>query len=126
MLAAALLVIGVVIGRIWFGIILLPLIYGVPRTAWQIWRRRLRPTAIVLYIFPVVLWSTAFVVLALALTFFSRSVAMVLWQSSAFSGGQFIGVVLGFMQMASREGRRDLDVDFSHATSTFQRHRIES
>ena len=125
MLSVVLFVVGVIFGRVWFGFILLPLLYGVPKVAWQVWRRRLRPGAMIVYIFPVVLWSGIFTLVAVALAFVSRPTADFLRQSGAFAGGQFFGVAMGFLQMVSREGRQDLGGDFSEATAKFRRQGIE-
>jgi hypothetical protein len=125
MLSVVLFVVGVIFGRVWFGFILLPLLYGVPKVTWQVWRGRLRPGAMIVYIFPVVLWSGIFTLVAVALAFVSRPTADFLRQSGAFAGGQFFGVAMGFLQMVSREGRQDLGGDFLEATARFKRHGIE-
>lgn len=121
MLAVLLFVIGVILGRLYFGVILLPIIYGIPRAAWEVVRGRVRAFAVLIYVFPVVLWSVLFFAVVLAFRFVVPSSAIALFGSSASATGQLLGIFYGFLQMASTQGRRDLNLDFSDAIARFRR-----
>ncbi|MBI4265175.1 MAG: hypothetical protein HY657_12435 [Acidobacteria bacterium] len=114
-------VIGVALGRIWFGFALLPIVYGVPRTVWNIIRGELRSSAILVYVFPAVLWSVLLFIPVLIVLYFAPGVASALFASSASATGQLLGIFLGLLQMMSVQGRRDLDADFWAAVSKFRR-----
>ena len=121
MLTVVVFIVGVLLGRLWFGFILLPIIYGIPRTVWNVIQRRVRASAILVYVFPVVLWSLLFFVAVLVLRFFVPSVAGALFASSASATGQLIGVFLGLLQMIAAQGRKDLDSDFWDSMGKFRR-----
>jgi len=69
MLSVLVFIIGVILGRIWFGFILLPIIYGIPRTTWHVAHGLLRAPAIWVYVFPTVLWSVLLFLAVLVLRF---------------------------------------------------------
>jgi hypothetical protein len=105
-------VVGLLFGRFWFGAIMLPVIYGIPRSVMWVFRGRILPRAILFYASSAILWSIVFLALAVATLVFSPDLARFLATNQALTIGQICGIGLGIAQMVSKQGRRDLDSDF--------------
>ena len=120
MLSSLLFLVGVVFGRAWFGFILLPLVYGIPRAAAGVFRGELKASAVVYYLFWAGLASIVLLAVVFAVLFVSRPTAEFLRDSPPFSFGQLVGVAFGVMQMLSAGGRADLEADFSGAMAHFR------
>lgn len=112
---------GILVGALWFSIILLPLFYGLPRSIYWIFKGVLRKAAITSYVLGPVIWTIIFLVAALVINeYFPRTRAL-LFNDAGFAYGQWIGVFLMSIRSLSKDGRRDLDKDFF---STVARYRI--
>ena len=116
-----LFLIGVPFGRFWFGVIPLPIIYGVPRASAWVLRGRLRPSAVFFYIGSALLWSGLFLLVAIVLTFVWPSLVQTLLHNYWSQLGQTFGAILGIAQMISAGGRRDLDLDFRQVVAKYQK-----
>ncbi|MEQ1897620.1 MAG: hypothetical protein ABL971_09585 [Vicinamibacterales bacterium] len=118
--------VGLMLGRFWFGVVLLPLVYGIPRAVAWVWRGQLSPRAILIYVWPVVLWSLVSLALVVATTVFSPSLARFLATNLGFFLGQLVGVGFGVAQMLSKQGRRDLNSDFGEAVGRYEKGELPS
>lgn len=118
MLAIFLIVVGFIFGRLWFGVIVLPLLYGLPRTACHILHRNLQFKAIIVYIVPIVLWSILFVVVGFIVAL--AGLRDLLYSSRDFFIGQWVGAAAGVLQALGKRGRQDLTLDFWEAVGRYR------
>lgn len=114
---------GILVGALWFSVILLPLFYGLPKSIYWIFKGVLRKAAVTSYVLSPVIWTIILFVTALVINqYFPRTRAL-LFNDAGFAYGQWIGVFLMLIRSLSKDGRRDLNEDF---LSTVAQYRISS
>ena len=109
----ALFLLAICFGIVWFSVIALPLLYGVPRSTWWALRGRLKWRAIPAYLVSPIVWSFIFVGAAMLLEHFTPSVARYLYSSAAFFWGQWFGIILSAIRtVGAASTRKALNEDF--------------
>jgi hypothetical protein len=111
---------GILVGALWFSVILLPLFYGLPRSIYLIFKGVLRTAVVTSYVLGPVIWTIIFVVTALVINEYFPRTRTFLFNDAGFAYGQWIGVFLMLIRSLSKDGRRDLNKDF---LSTIERYR---
>lgn len=112
MLEFILLIIGVFMGIWWYSVIILPLFYGIPKATYYIFKGLLKKSAATFYLKSFILWTGIFFAVALILVKFFPSISNRLLESGGFGIGQFIGIGLMMWRVFTKEGRKDLNIDF--------------
>ncbi|PKL72317.1 hypothetical protein CVV26_02015 [Candidatus Kuenenbacteria bacterium HGW-Kuenenbacteria-1] len=112
MLEFILLIVGVFIGIWWYSVIILPLFYGIPKATYCISKGLLKKSAATFYLKSFILWTIIFFAVALILTRLLPSVSGKLLESGEFAIGQLIGIGLMMWRVFTKEGRKDLNIDF--------------
>jgi len=112
-LEVGLLVVGVFIGIWWFSVIVLPLVYGLPRGLYWAARGRVRWRTPFLYLLSPLIWTVVLFGVAFILTIFAPKVATYLRQSGAFAIGQALGILIFVgKSLFSQSTRLDMTRDF--------------
>jgi len=112
MLDIVLLILGVLLGFLWWKVIILPLFYGIPKALYYVSKGLLRKSAILFYLSSFILWNLFFIVIAAILVKFFPEVSNSLMNSGTFAIGQFIGIGLSACYMLTKKCRNDLNLDF--------------
>lgn len=112
MLEFILLIIGVFMGIWWYSVIILPLFYGIPKATYYISKGLLKKSSVTFYLKSFILWTAIFFAVALILARFFPSVSNRLLESGGLAIGQFIGIGLMMWRVFTKEGRKDLNIDF--------------
>lgn len=107
-----LFVLGFFLVTLWFATVLLPLVYGLPRTIYHYMRGEAPGSAMLVWVLPLVLWNIVFFGVALLIVFLAPSVSAFLLSSSAFAFGQFAGLGVSVLRCLTASGRADLRADF--------------
>ena len=113
MVEVGLFIVGILFATLWFGVIVLPLIYGLPLAlywaakGWAGWK------APALYLVPPVIWSGIFLGVALVITLFFPAVGSYLRDSGGFWWGQNVAVLVSIGRVLfSKASRLDMRSDF--------------
>ena len=112
-LELALIVLGFILGVIWFSVTLLPIFYGFPRSClwvargWAKWRTPL------LYLITPVIWIFIFFGIALAMIEFLPNAAEYVRSSGGFYVGSQLGILISVGRaIFSKSTRNDMNQDF--------------
>jgi hypothetical protein len=109
----ALLMVGIFFGNMEFSLVILPLIYGIPKSFYWAAKGWLRWRTVLLYLISPVLWSVVLLVLSFLLLRFAPAVAQYLSNSEGFAVGQLVGILLTVVRaIFSRSTRTDMTDDF--------------
>jgi hypothetical protein len=101
---------GVFLGILWFSVIALPVLYGLPRATWWAMRGRVRWRAVARFLAAPIIWSFLFLGAALLLP---PSIAQHLQSSWAFAWGQWFGVIVCTVRaIGAPSARQALNLDF--------------
>ena len=117
--AVLLILVGFAFGRGYFGVIVLPTLYGIPRVLYHVSQGTLRLRAVVVYMTPVIVWSILFTVAFVVVSLVGGR-SDPLYNSRDFAIGQFLGVISGVGQALTRQGRLDLTTDFWKAVDAYR------
>ena len=79
----------VFLGILWFSVIALPVLDGLPRATWWALRGRIPWRAVARFLAAPIIWSFLFLGASLLLRYFAPSIAQHLQSSSAFAWGQW-------------------------------------
>jgi hypothetical protein len=107
-----LFVLGFFLATLVFSFVVLPLLYGLPRSIYHHMRGEIPLSVALGYLFPPLFWSILFFGIALLLVFFVPSASALLLSSGAFALGQFIGLGFMVLRCLTASGRADLRADF--------------
>lgn len=107
-----LFVLGFFLATVVFSLVVLPLVYGLPKTIYHYMRGEVPGSATLAYLFPPVFWSILFIGIGLLLVVFAPSVNAFLPSSTAFTIGQFAGLGFMLLRCFTASGRADLRADF--------------
>ena len=121
-----LFIIGGFFGGWWFGVIILPIFYGLPRSLYWIHRKTLKAKAVLFYLGTFVFWTAIFTGAAFVLVEFFPSVANYLYNNSGFYYGQWLGVIGSLIRAFSKSGRKHLRDDFWAAMAKYKKHSDEA
>jgi flagellar motor component MotA len=121
-----LFIIGGFFGGWWFGVIILPIFYGLPRSLYWIHRKTLKAKAVLFYLGTFVFWTAIFTGTAIVLTEFFPSVRKYLYNSQGFAYGQLLGVIVFLIRAFSKSGRKELSDDFWAAMAKYKKHSDEA
>jgi hypothetical protein len=108
-----LFLLGLPLGILWFSVVLLPLVYGLPRSIvwasrrWITWRAPIR------YAVGLVLWNLAFFVAAVGVALVFPGTHARLYDSPGFWWGSNLGVLFCVGRVAfARSARRDVSTEW--------------
>jgi hypothetical protein len=121
-----LFIVGGAFGAWWFGVIILPIFYGLPRSLYWIAIKTLKAKAVLFYLGTFVFWTAIFTGTAFVLAIFFPSVANYLYNSSGFYYGQWLGVIGSLIRAFSKSGRKHLRDDFWAAMAKYKKHSDEA
>ena len=121
-----LFIVGGAFGAWWFGVIILPIFYGLPRSLYYIARKTLKAKAVLFYLGTFVFWTAIFTGTAFVLVIFFPSFANSLYNSSGFYYGQWLGVIGSLIRAFSKSGRKHLRDDFGAAMAKYKKHSDEA
>lgn len=107
-----LLIIGVLLGIWWYSVIILPLFYGIPKSIYYVRKGLLKKSVISFYLKTFLLWVTIWFGVAFILAKYLPSLTNTLLESGGFGIGQLIGIGLMIWRVFTKEGRKDLNIDF--------------
>jgi hypothetical protein len=102
---------GLFAGVLWFSLVLLPVVYGVPRSAYWAARRWIRWRPVFGYLIGPVVWSLVIVGL-MAGSRFAAAATHVVFSSTPLAIGSNVGILYGVLSCFSRSGRAELSEDF--------------
>lgn len=109
---------GVMVGLIVYSQMLLPLIYGLPRSIYHVLRGDLRSGAIAWQFGAPLIWAVGLICLGAVLALISPSVLNFLTANSAFLLGNYIAVALLCLNFLTAEGRETMSKDWTRTTFT--------
>jgi len=112
MLGILLFFVGWALGFFFCGFVILPLIYAVPKAILWVAKGQLRKGAIWYYIRVFVFSNILLLAIALLVTYLIPSSLDVLYNSSGFFYGQWVGIGFSLIYALTKKGRSDLDGDF--------------
>ena len=121
-----LFIVGGAFGAWWFGVIILPIFYGLPRSLYWIARKALKAKAVLFYLGTFVFWTAIFTGTAFVLAIFFPSFANYLYNSSGFYYGQWLGVIGSLIRAFPKSGRKHLRDDFWAAMAKYKKHSDEA
>lgn len=114
-------VLGLVIGMFLFSQLLLPLLYGLPRSIYLVLRGELRPTAILYYLVVPFVWLLVLAgVITLGFLAAPRLTEAVL-SNDPFNLGGLLALVLVVLNIFRSEGRKSMREDFEQTSTRFAR-----
>jgi hypothetical protein len=114
-------IVGSAFGVLWFGVIILPIFYGLSRSLYLIARNTLKAKAVLFYLGTLVFWTAIFTGIAFVLAVFLPSVANYLYNSPGFYYGQWLGVIGSLIRAFSKPGREHLRDDFGAAMAKYKK-----
>lgn len=107
---------------IWvFSIILLPLIYGFPRSMWYWTKGVMSIKAPLLYLLIPIVWSIGLTIFFLVLAIWLPTVFSFLRESAGWNLGAFLGFWVSPLSAFKKSTRQDLDADFWSFCTRFKR-----
>jgi len=110
---------GLFVGFIFFTMVCLPLVYGLPMAIYYVSKGVLRWGAILTYIGSSALWSIVFLVVAFVLvSYFPAGAAYVQHNAGVFAG-QWFAIVVYVLKLFGSRTRQDLRADFADATKRY-------
>lgn len=105
----------------WFGVIILPISYGLPRSLYLIGKKTLETRAILPYLGTFALWSAIFTTIAFLMAASFPGAVHYLYNSPGFYYGQWSGVIGSLSYASTRIGRENLNDDFWAAMAKYRR-----
>ena len=115
-----LFVLGFFLATLVFSFVVLPLVYGFPRSIYHHMRGEIPLSVALGWLFPPLFWSVLFIGISFGLVFFVPSVSAFLLSSAAFTYGQLLGLGIMILRLFTASGRADLRADFD--AKVFGRH----
>lgn len=113
LIAVLLFVVGVVFGIFWFAGVVLPLVYGLPKSLILASKGKLKWSMPPRYLISPIIWSTGLFLISSALLAWAPNVFNVLRESAAFNWGSIWGVGISLLSaMFSEKTRADMRADF--------------
>lgn len=112
MIESILFIVGIFLGILWWSFIVLPIFYGAPKAIYYIQKDLLRKSAIFFYLKSFFLWNVILFGIAFILVRYFPNLVGILLESAGFAMGQLIGIGMGVWRVFTKQGRRDLNIDF--------------
>jgi hypothetical protein len=112
MLGILLFFLGWILGFLVFSFVILPLVYGVPKAIFWVAKGQIRKGAIWYYIRVFIFSNIFLLAIALLIIYFIPSSQDVLYDSTGFFYGQWVGIGFSLIYALTKKGRSDLDADF--------------
>jgi hypothetical protein len=112
MLEFILLIIGIFLGIWWYSVIILPLFYGIPKASYYVVKGLLKKSAVIFYLKSFILWTIIWFGIAFILVKYFPNITGTLLESGGFAIGQLIGIGLMMWRVFTKDGRKDLNIDF--------------
>lgn len=120
LISLALGTLGLFAGIVYFSTVLLPVIYGLPKSLYLSLRGEMRWMAPLHYLLVALGWSIVWSVIFLAIFHFFPGSEKYLFESDAFNFGSTLGTVGGFFRVAmSNTSNADLQYDFANFTEKY-------
>jgi hypothetical protein len=115
LLEIGLFFVGILLGILWFGVIVLPLFYGFPRALYWTLRRWANWRISLLYLLSPIGWTLGFAAVVLFMVPLLPEFATYLANSSPFMNGQVFGFLLSVCRASFfKSARYDIARDFSN------------
>jgi hypothetical protein len=96
----------------WYTVAILPLVYGLPKAAYWVFKGRLKKRALALYVATAVTWNLIFLLIAIAMAYWTPGALRYLRDSQPFAISQLAGLLFMVARSLSASGRKDLNLDF--------------
>jgi hypothetical protein len=110
---------GLAFGIMWFAFVILPLIYGIPKSLWWVIKRRLKWWAPLKYLVAPIVFCVVTTLVSLALLNWVPSVPTRLMESASFSLAQLIAIGFSFISsIFSSSTRASMKSDFESFVET--------
>lgn len=108
-----LFVTGGAFGLIWFASVILPLIYGIPKSLWWVARRRLKWWTPLKYLVSPIIFSVITTLVVLISQSWMPTFAKVVFESSAFNMASLFAVLFSLsLSVFSKSTRESMQSDF--------------
>lgn len=107
---------GLFIGLFVYAQILLPILYGLPKSIWLFYKREVRFFAIISQLIPPVLWLSALFVLGFIIELIYPSLNRFLIGNPAFNLGQIFSVIALLLSFLFPARRADMKADYENST----------
>src|SRR2546430_542742 len=105
--------VGLFFGIWWFSLVILPLVYGLPRSGYWAVRGYVKWRVVPLYLVSPLLWTAVLSGVALVITLFLPTAATYLRESGGFAFGQILGItIITVRAIFSRSTHIDMSLDF--------------
>jgi hypothetical protein len=119
LIEAVLFFCGLAFGIMWFAFVILPLIYGIPKSLWWVIKRRLKWWAPLKYLVAPIVFCVVTTLFAIALWNWAPNVATRLMESAGLSLGQLIAIGFSLISSVfSSSTRASMKADFESFVET--------
>lgn len=113
-------IIAFLIGTWWYSVIILPIIYSIPKSVFLIFQKELRKTIVLNQLLTPIIWTVISTVIAFLIIMFIPKFAQFLYSSYGFYFGQLFGIGFMLVRSFTRAGRKDLDEDYWKIASKYK------
>lgn len=110
------LIFGYVVGLFVYAQMILPLVYGAPKSLWLFYKKRVRFLAVLSHLLTSAIWFTGFIVLGFVLQVIAPSINQFLIFNQEFNLGGLLAITSLLLNFLTKQGRNDMSTDYEKTT----------
>lgn len=110
------LLLGYVVGLFVYAQMLLPLVYGVPKSLWLFYKKQVRFMAVLSHLLTPAIWFIGIMVLGFVLQAVAPSINQFLIFNQQFNLGGLLAIAALLLNFLTKQGRNDMAADYEQTT----------